>query len=840
MNSSRNKFIVITVLAISLIITAYVSLSIKTNIEKITEQDFNFHSNEILNIVSDRLDDYAHILQSGVALFNASQKVTREEWKVFNETQKIEQHLPGIQGFGFSLLIPPSELARHTQKIREEGFPLYKLWPKSDQNIYTSIIYLEPFSGRNLRAFGYDMFSEPVRRAAMEQARDTGAAAISGKVVLVQENDTDPQAGTLMYAPVYRKGLPLNTVEQRRAAIYGWVYSPYRMTDLIKGILGEHLEKEKDKKLQIQIFDGQQASFQNLLYQSDPSDKIFPHLMPLEFNNHHWILGVSKTHGGLFTMNYFDAWITLVSGLLLTILLTILIHTLLNSQSKAREIAKELIIGMRETEKRYQNLLESVPAIIYNFSIKHGGVFYSPQVEQVFGYPLQAFYDDPLLWKNSIHPDDANIVKNAIEKVTVAGESSFDIEYRIRTQSGEWLWLRDCSIRHETLNNDVVIFGIAQNITTLKTQSETLRELAEALSTAEESERRRIAKILHDDIQQLLAAARFQLSLCNKGTPSEMTGAKNKIDELLSQCLDITRSLSVDLNPPVLRDADLKSALLWLGEWMHEKHDLTVDLTCNIPTQFSEDIRVLLFQSIRELLFNTVKHSQTKNARVNISVVDDQLEVLVTDNGVGFDPSQTKSKGGLSWGLGLVGVRERIFSFGGRTIVKTAPGEGCQFKILLPVSKLKISENNLAESKTKTPKTSNAATNKTEAIRIIIADDHAVMRESLSQLFIGIEDIKIIGEACDGEEAVELAKKLQPDVILMDMSMPIMNGLEATKILAAELPLIKIIGLSMYDEAEAGRNMRKAGAANFLTKTGEPSILIAAIRECCTIRATLG
>ena len=157
MNSSRNKFIVITVLAISLIITAYVSLSIKTNIEKITEQDFNFHSNEILNIVSDRLDDYAHILQSGVALFNASQKVTREEWKVFNETQKIEQHLPGIQGFGFSLLIPPSELARHTQKIREEGFPLYKhlldlgncVLRHNDSLMVQNVIYIQ--SGRSNR-----------------------------------------------------------------------------------------------------------------------------------------------------------------------------------------------------------------------------------------------------------------------------------------------------------------------------------------------------------------------------------------------------------------------------------------------------------------------------------------------------------------------------------------------------------------------------------------------------------------------------------------------------------------------------------------------------------------
>ena len=144
---------------------------------------------------------------------------------------------------GFSVLIPRAELARHVRELRQEGFPEYRLKPDGVRELYSAIIYLEPFTGRNLRAFGYDMFSELVRRAAMEQARDTGAAALSGKIVLVQETGADVQAGTLMYVPVYHKGLPLETVAQRRAALQGWVYSPYRMKDLIKGILDSHNER---------------------------------------------------------------------------------------------------------------------------------------------------------------------------------------------------------------------------------------------------------------------------------------------------------------------------------------------------------------------------------------------------------------------------------------------------------------------------------------------------------------------------------------------------------------------------------------------------------------------
>jgi CHASE1-domain containing sensor protein len=90
-------------------------------------------------------------------------------------------------------------LPQHIQKIRQEGFPGYKICPEGDREIYSSIIYLEPFSDRNLRAFGYDMFSEPVRRKSMEQARDTNIAALSGKITLVQETGKQVQAGNLMY-----------------------------------------------------------------------------------------------------------------------------------------------------------------------------------------------------------------------------------------------------------------------------------------------------------------------------------------------------------------------------------------------------------------------------------------------------------------------------------------------------------------------------------------------------------------------------------------------------------------------------------------------------------------
>ena len=173
------RFIVWSVLPIGLTVTLALIAYIKASADRLAERDFVAECTEVQRILESRLDDHARILLSGAALFNVSDAVTREEWRIFAQSLKVEKQLPGVQGFGFSLVIPRSELSQHIQKIRSEGFQEYRVRPEGEREVYSSIIFLEPFSGRNLRAFGYDMFSEPVRRAAMERARDTDAAPLT-------------------------------------------------------------------------------------------------------------------------------------------------------------------------------------------------------------------------------------------------------------------------------------------------------------------------------------------------------------------------------------------------------------------------------------------------------------------------------------------------------------------------------------------------------------------------------------------------------------------------------------------------------------------------------------
>ncbi len=422
------------ILAVGLLVTAAATLYMKSNVEDEARRDFNVHCNEIRTIIANRLDDHARILTAGAGFFDAAEGLPREKWRAFTQRQEVEKQLPGIQGIGFSILIPRSELSRHIQEIRSEGFPEYEVRPAGDREVYSSIIFLEPFSGRNLRAFGYDMLTESIRREAMEKARDTKSPALSGKVVLVQETNKDVQAGTLMYVPVYRKGIPTNSVEERRAAIYGWVYSPYRMKDLMRGMLGRH-NFGTTSHLRLQVFDGKTPSPQGLLYENIPAVKeavCFAQVIPVEFNGHYWVLSFTMADTGFMSAEFTKAWLTLVGGTIITLLLFALIRSLQNTEAKAQRIAEKAIVGLLESEKRFMNLFYEAQDAIF---LVDGEIFVdcNEAAVRMLGYSKRSelFGKHPSQLSPPMQPDG----KNSFEKVGKMLETAFKEGY----SRFEWL-----------------------------------------------------------------------------------------------------------------------------------------------------------------------------------------------------------------------------------------------------------------------------------------------------------------------------------------------------------------------------------------------------------------
>jgi signal transduction histidine kinase len=341
----RETLLTIGVLIAGLIVTILTVIYNRQNIKQAARQDFEFTCNQIRVRIETRLNEHAQLLRGGKGLFAVSDTITREDWRDYYATIKIAEYLPGIQGFGYTQLVRPEQIKKHEERFRKvyaDFKPEYKIYPEDPREIYSSIIFLEPHNDRNKAALGFDMFNEPVRNKAMVAARDSNSSMLTGKVTLVQEIDHDVQPGVLMYIPDYKPGMPITTVEERRAALRGWIYSPYRMRDLMRGILGSMGRYEHDPLI-LEIYDDTVISENSKLYDSRLEDSIIiekPNVhqtLKAEFNGKTWTLVFTGRKDEMSIFHNSQVFI-LFAGLIISILLFILSVLEIRSNFRAKQI----------------------------------------------------------------------------------------------------------------------------------------------------------------------------------------------------------------------------------------------------------------------------------------------------------------------------------------------------------------------------------------------------------------------------------------------------------------------------------------------------------------------
>jgi PAS domain S-box-containing protein len=310
--------------------------------------------------VLERMNIYEQALHGGRGLFDASRSVERDEWHHYAGSLAIDQRYPGRQAIGYAAQVAASELPSFLARARADGLPGFAIWPAGERPQYTGVLYAEPMNERNRRAVGFDLASEPMRRAALEQARDTAQTSMTGKITLKQETDQDVQSGFLMFVPVYRHDMPVETVMQRRAALEGFVYSPFRMGDLIRGIL-------KPAYLQsalISIYDGAGTDASALMFtNAGPHPDQYPHqlatVLPLAIAGHRWTLAMRSTHGFEASVDTQKAQITLVAGAIISLLIFTVVRSLTLTRQDALALARRMAEAHTEAQTRFQSLAES-------------------------------------------------------------------------------------------------------------------------------------------------------------------------------------------------------------------------------------------------------------------------------------------------------------------------------------------------------------------------------------------------------------------------------------------------------------------------------------------------
>jgi len=322
--------------------------------------DFALRATALIDNIQRRMRSYEQVLEGASGLFAASPNVQREQFVAYVRALKPEGKYPGIQGVGYAMRVAPQDKAAHVAAMRASGIADYDILPPGEREVYSAIIYLEPANWRNRRAIGYDMYAEPVRQAAMAAARDADATQISGRVTLVQETDAGVQPGFLMYLPVYRPHAPHQTLTERRENHIGWVYAPFRMHDLMAGILGGD-QGDISGLLDLEIYDGERAEAAARMFDSNPQPAPpgsagFQTTQTIRLFGHPWTIRVSSLPPFEARLASEAANVIAVAGACGSALLALIVWLLVSGRARALVLAGDMTDELRASNLAQRKL----------------------------------------------------------------------------------------------------------------------------------------------------------------------------------------------------------------------------------------------------------------------------------------------------------------------------------------------------------------------------------------------------------------------------------------------------------------------------------------------------
>ncbi len=535
--------------------------------------------------------------------------------------------------------------------------------------------------------------------------------------------------------------------------------------------------------------------------------------------------------------------------------------TIIGASKIARDITerkraeRDLTRARAESDRQrrlYETVMDATPDLAYVVDREFRFTFANQALLEMWGQGLEAARGRRLLelgyqpWHAQMHEDEFRHILATGE--SVRGEVPFehatrgrriydyifvpviDEDGRVESIVGTTRDVTDFKQNEEDLAeaNRQLEQRVRERTEQLERQAGRLRELATELTTAEQRERKRLAAMLHDELQQLLVAAQIQLGRTRGRIEDDDTaGAISAAERLLDEGMSASRNLTRQLRPPVLYEDGLVSALKGLGADVGERQMLTVGLDADdgVPL-LRGDLGALLFESVRELLLNAAKYAGVERVEIEVRQHGDLLRLIVSDHGRGFAGGLDTMSGQGYDGFGLFSIRERLGALGGALTIDSAPGEGTRVEMEVPVAgadrapALDAPQPGAGQGEA-------GGESSGRRIRVLIADDHVLVRQGIAQVLGKHERVTSVLEAGDGVEALELIEREEPDVVLMDVNMPHMNGLEATREASRRWPALKTVGLSVQDDDATAGPMRDAGAVDFLPKSGDAGQMIA-------------
>lgn len=700
----RRNSVAWLVLAFTLLVQLAILQHLKLKEDRAAAQQFDFLVEATTEAIGKRMIDHEQVLLGAAGLFDVSDEVSRAQWRAYNHRLRLAERYPGIQGVGFAKAVRPEELEAHILSIRSEGFTDYDVYPlEEDAALRTPIVYLEPFRDRNLAAFGYDMFTEPVRRQAMLQAAESGQPHLTGKVRLRQETHGTTQAGILMYVPLYEPGEPIRTPRQRLQALKGFVYSPYRMDDLMHGILGA-----ADPNLSLHIYAGADEQPEHLIFASRDQARSEPaqhsQVVRLDLHGQTWTLRLES-------LPEFEAFFKVSNELViglgvgLSVLLFFLTSSLTLRRRRAEALALQMTDHIREnkralqlSEERLSLALKGSNDGLWDLNLDAGTFYASPRAWHMLGYRPGELHSDLKLWERVLAPEDLPQAKKQLAQTMLSAVDHFTTELRFQHKSGKLL--------------PVLIRGYIQR----DRDGQPLRISGTSMDL---TEHKRIEQMKDQFVSTVSHELRTPLTSISGALGLVTGGAMGEVPPAMQQMLEIAHRNSLRLGYLINDLLDMEKIAAGKMSFDMREHSLCrlleealssnqafaahfgVDCILRDPAQVNVWVDGLRLQQVlTNFLSNAIKYTPEGGEVVLDCSLSDTgyVRINVTDQGPGIPPSfqsrvfekfaqadasDSRQKGGT--GLGLAITKEFIERMGGRVGFDTAEGRGTTFWCELPI-----------------------------------------------------------------------------------------------------------------------------------------------------------
>lgn len=697
--------------------------------ERRAQERFDAAAGTLVDNIRERMRDYEQGLRSARALFGASENVERVEWKAFIEGMGLANNFPGVQGLAFARVINAEQASALETKVREEGFPDFSIRPASNRERMAPVIFIEPFNEQNQRAFGYDLLSEPTRRAAFVAAERTGQPAITARLILRQENATGQQPGFLMFVPVFRRGLPLDSPAARRAALDGMVTSPFRMNDFMRGILPPTLPD-----VSLEIFDGATGAPDDRMFSSSIRStrdrqqypNPFAAVRTLQLQQHQWSVHFTSLAAFEDSIDRQKSQIVLVAGAIISLLLFGFVRSLAAREESAAARAQRMQSALADSEVKFETLINSATEFAIIATALDGTIrVFSAGAERMLGYAaadlvgkhtpaLFQLASEVELRAQQLFQEDRMQVSGFDAVVTLARQGKAERrEWTYVTRGGAHIPVSVVvTMIQDSHGNAAGFLGIANDISTEQRLQASLVLAKEQAEAASQAKTEFVANMSHEIRTPMNAVLGLSQLLDKSALMPEQRRHLNMIRtagqsllEIINDVLDFSKIEAgrMELSAaPFDLDALLTNCALIMQANAGEKGlELVVSADPGVPRRLLGDA-LRLQQVLTNLLSNAMKF--TSQGAVSLFVEFDSgddagawLRFIVSDTGIGIDTSQqqalfsaftqadasiTRHFGGT--GLGLTISRSLVTLLGGTITLTSCHGEGSRFEVRLP------------------------------------------------------------------------------------------------------------------------------------------------------------